>query len=249
MLRIETPDTAKADVSGESPDPTSASPDVDLKAHDVVGKPSVTAEAPPTSDALAASAERSSDTAGQPEPAPVDSPAPSVVAVTPTPAIEKQENGTTDPANADSNNSNSENAAPEVRADQTEVVEAKPEKAETADVAAAEVTASVPRPSESKLASLSNPAETTAEVKGHGVKLPTVKVHATKVSKPAAKKAKRSGIYAMAQRRRAAARARAIARERAARLAQQKFVAVDPFAALFGVQQQPQIVQPPQQQP
>ncbi len=72
-------------------------------------------------------------------------------------------------------------------------------------------------------------AAITAVTNGHEIKLRMIKVHVTK-AKPVAKKKSRSGIYAMAQRRRAAARARAIARARAARLAQQqKFVAVGSF--------------------
>jgi len=240
MLRIETPDTAKTDASGVGPDPIAASPDAAPKAHDTLSKQNMTAEAPPQPEVSAASAGKSADPAGEPDSVPADSPAPSVVAVASTPSIEKRDNGTTDAGSR-----NSEDAAPAVPADQTEATEAQPEKAEAVDITVADITASVPK-SENKL---SEPA-ITADAKGREVKLPTVKVRAAKLSKSVAKKAKRSGIYAMAQRRRAAARARAIARARAANLAQQqKLVAADPLAVLFGIQpQQPQVVQPTQQQ-
>ena len=86
-----------------------------------------------------------------------------------------------------------------------------------------------------------------AEPTVRAVRLQTIKVHATK-PKPVAKKKSRSGIYAMAQRRRAAARARAIARARAAQIEQQRLAATDPLAALFGITPQPsQVVQTPHQ--
>lgn len=76
-----------------------------------------------------------------------------------------------------------------------------------------------------------------------------IRVHATRPAKHGVRKAKRPGIYTAAQRRRHAARMRAIARARAERIAQQRLAEVNPLAQLFGVAPQPPQVQstPPQQ--
>lgn len=255
MLRIETPEAAKADATEESPDPTPApSTDADLRAQDTPDNSSVTAEALPQHAAFDAAAEKSADvTGGQPAPAPVESPAPTAVAVAPTTAIEKQENGTTGPAESCSNNS--EAVAPGAQENPTTAAETKRNEGETADIKVAEIKSSEHETPETKSSELKSSETDAPEVSViaaiapgiNGQELRTVKVHATK-PKPMVKKKTRSGIYAMAQRRRAVARARAIARARAARIAQQKLVAMDPLAALFGLQTQPaQIDQIPHQ--
>jgi hypothetical protein len=249
MLRIETPEAAKPDVAEESPASAPDSLDADLKAQDASAKPNVTTQESLQIEETSASAEKTADIGSQPVPLPSDVPAPIAVAVAATPTIEKQENGATGPA--DSASKDADAVAPKDQADQNKAVEAKPEKAEAADTKVAEIKASEPQVSESKSLETDVPdvivtAAITAEVTGQEIKLRTVKVHATK--KPMAKKKTRPGIYAVAQRRRAAARARAIARARAARLAQQKFVAVDPLTALFGIQAQPSQVMPTPQQ-
>lgn len=246
MLRIETPEAAKPDVAEESPAPAPDSLDADLKAQDTSAKPNVTTQESLQPEETSASAEKTADIGSQPVPVPSDVPAPIAVTVAATPAIEKQENGAMGPA--DSASKDADAVAPKDQADQNKAVEAKPEKAEAADTKVAEIKASE---SESKSLESDVPdvivtAAITAEVTGQEIKLRTVKVHATR--KPMAKKKTRPGIYAVAQRRRAAARARAVARARAARLAQQKFVAVDPLTALFGIQAQPSQVMPTPQQ-
>lgn len=251
MLRIETPETAKVDVAKESPAPAPAPLDVDLKARDASAEPDVTTEASPQLEAPSAS-EKSADIGGQPVPAPSDAPAPAAVAAAPTSTIEKQENGPTDPT--DSGSKNSEAVTSEAQDNATKAAETKPDIVEAPDTKVAVI-----MPPETKVpenqsteadADIGVTAAIMAATNGHEIKLRVVKVHATK-AKPVAKKKSRSGIYAMAQRRRAAARARAIARARAARIAQQqKFVATDPIAALFGIQpQQTQVVQPQVMQP
>ncbi|WP_424627693.1 hypothetical protein [Bradyrhizobium sp. SYSU BS000235] len=252
MLRIETPEAIQPDVTEESPAPAPGSLDADLKAQDVAkaqdvsAKPNVTTQPPPQLEETPASAEKSADSGSQPVPVPPDVPAPTAVAAAPTPTIEKQENGATDPT--DSGSTNSAPAASEAQADPTKAVETKSDGAEATSTKVAEVKAPEPQVSENKSPEIDIPdvivtAAITAEVNGHEIKLKTVKVHATK-SKTVARKKTRSSIYAVAQRRRAAARARAIARAEAARIAQQKFVAVDPFTALFGIPAQPsQVVQ------
>jgi hypothetical protein len=177
----------------------------------------------------------------------MDAPAPTAIATAPTPAIEKQENGATDAAACGLKNSEAETS--EAPANQTEAAAPETGKVEAADVRVAAITPLEMGTSESKAPEPSVIIATTPEAKGHEVRLRTIKVHAARSSKPVAKKAKRSGIYAMARRKRAAARARAIARARAARIAaQQRLVAMDPLAALFGVQTQPaQVMQTPQQ--
>lgn len=245
MLRIETPEVAKTEVTGDSPDPkpaTSADPD----AQGTPDESNVTAETP-SQPALEPSAEKSAE-GSQREPIPMDAPAPTAIATAPTPAIEKQENGTMGGVACGLRNSEAE-APAEAHADQSEAAVAKTDKVEAADVKVAAITPREMETSESKASDPSVIIATTPETKRHEVKLRTIKVHAARSSKPVAKKAKRSGIYAMARRKRAAARARAIARARAARIAaQQKLVAMDPLAALFGIQTQPtQVMQTPQQ--
>ncbi|MEH2510304.1 hypothetical protein V1291_001658 [Nitrobacteraceae bacterium AZCC 1564] len=250
MLRVETPEVAKEDLAGESPNPTPApSSDANLNTPDALNKLSVTAEAPPQPEAPEGSTDKSLEVGGQPAPVPADSPAPapSAIAVAPTPAIEKQASGPTEGAACDPRNSEAE--PPEAQADQTATAGAKPHKAEPADIKVADAKAPEIETSESKVLQTSKTSEAetpehsvtvvkTAAVKGQDVTPRTAKIHAATPSKPAAKKPTRSGLYAVA-RRRAAARARAIARARAAQLAQQRLAATDPLAALFGIPTQP----------
>jgi hypothetical protein len=246
MLRIEMPDPAKPDVVGESPASAQPHSDADLKARDVSDKLNATTQVSPQPETPPVSVEKSADMGGQPAPVPPDAPAPIAVAVAPAPTIEKTENGAT--GSADPGSKNSEAVTPEAPAVQTKTAETKPDVVETPDTKVASIMASEAKVSESKSpeteADIGVTAAITAVTNGHEIKLRMIKVHVTK-TKTVAKKKSRSGIYAMVQRRRAAARARAIARERAARLAQlQRFVATDPLAALFGVQPQPtQVVQ------
>lgn len=232
MLRIETPE-AKTDATAEGQNPALVPSNAELGA--TPDKSNTAAETPSRPEASEASAEKVASIGGQPDPVPAESPAPNAITAAPMPAIESPENAVTDAT--DSGAKTSEAAASETQADQSEAAKTKADKTEAADLKVAEI-----KPPELNVA-----VTMAAEPTVREVRLQTIKVHATK-PKPVAKKKSRSGIYAMAQRRRAAARARAIARARAAQIEQQRLAATDPLAALFGITPQPsQVVQTPHQ--
>jgi hypothetical protein len=231
LLRIETPDLTR---DAQEPGPSMSGAKLNLD--DVTGERAAAAETPPQLAPSFPSAEKVASVSVQANPqTEAEAPAPDMTVPAPSPDAENRDSGTKVAALSDSKESE---ATVEIETNETEGVGAKAAEAKSGEAAVNEI--KPPVTVEPGTTNLRTNFLKTVEVKSQAKVI--------KPSRPVIKKAKRSGIYAVAQRRRAAARARAIARARAAWIAaQQKVVQSDPFAALFGVPAQPaQIAQTPQ---
>jgi hypothetical protein len=231
MLRTEIPGATR-----DVPDPTPSASGTKLKVEDGVDDRNVAAEAPPPAAASIPSAEAVASASVQANPqTEAEAPVPDVTAVAPSPDAESRDSGTTVAALSDSREAEATTAESET--DETEAAEVKTAEAKSNEAAVDEI--KTPETAEPGTTNLRTHVLKTVEVKSQDTKGQVAKV--IKPSKPVIKKTNRPGIYAIAQRRRAAAaRARAIARARAARIAaQQQLVQPDPLSALFGVPAQP----------
>lgn len=225
MLRIEAPHA-----TGSVSEPTPSASGATLKVDDGVGDRNTAAEAPPQPATSVPSAEAVASVSVQADlQTEAEAPTPDMTAAAPLPNAESQDSGTAVAALSDPKQSEATPA--ELETNETEATEAKIAEAKSNEAAVNEIKA--PEAAEPGTTNLRTNVLKTVEVKSQATKV-------IKPSKSVVKKAKRSGIYAVAQRRRAAARARAIARARAAWIAaQQKLVQADPLAALFGIPAQP----------
>ncbi len=233
MLRIETPD-----VTRDAPEPGPSVSGTKLNVDDVTGERDAAAETPPQPAPSVPSAEKVASVSIQANPqTEAEAPAPDMTAPAPSPDAENRDSGTRVAALSDSKESEATTA--EIETNETEGAGAKTAEAKSSEAAVNEI----------KPLDTAEPG--TTNLRTNVLKTVEVKSLAKviKPSRPVIKKAKRSGIYAVAQRRRAAARARAIARARAAWIAaQQRLVQTDPLAALFGIPAQPAQIAHTQQQ-
>jgi hypothetical protein len=232
MLRTETPGAIR-----DVPDPTPSASGTKLKVEDGVDDRNVAAEAPSQATTPVPSAEAVASVQASPQ-TEAEAPVPDVTAVAPAPDAESRDSGTAVAALSDSKASEEATTA-ESETDETEAAKVKTAEAKSNEAAVDEI--KTPETAEPGTTNLRTHVLKTVEVKSQDTKGQVAKAKVVKPSKPVIKKTNRPGIYAVAQRRRAAAaRARAIARARAARIAaQQQLVQPDPLSALFGVPAQP----------
>jgi uncharacterized low-complexity protein len=239
MLRIET-----LDVTRDAPEPGPSVSGTMLNTESMANDLNAAAETPPQLAPSVPSPEVATVSIQTNPQTEAEAPAPDMTAAEPSPDVKNRDSGTRVAALSDSKESEATTA--EIETKQTEATEAKTAEtksgeAEIAEIKAVEVKALEPKTPEPKIVNSQTVVLKTVVVK--------IQAKIIKPSRPVIKKAKRSGIYAVAQRRRAAARARAIARARAAWIAaQQRLVQPDPLAALFGIPAQPAQIAHTQQQ-